>query len=128
LSSSPAHIEASEPKLRRAGATRVVNPQRIAAAALQPNVVEFLDVMVHDGSLEFRLEEVAPAPGWPGAPSGRRMRARRPARLCWGLRGRDGTFLANPPMQTPIDAGYVLIAIGTQQQLSALQHAANQVG
>ena len=37
-------------------------------------------------------------------------------------RGRDGTFLANPPMQTPIDAGYVLIAIGTQQQLSALQH------
>jgi hypothetical protein len=31
-------------------------------------------------------------------------------------------------MQTPIDAGYVLIAIGTQQQLSALQHPANQAG
>lgn len=26
---------------------------------------------------------VRAAPGWPGAPSGRRMRARRPARLCW---------------------------------------------
>ena len=25
----------------------------------QPNVVEFLDVVMHDGSLEFRLEEVA---------------------------------------------------------------------
>ena len=47
--------------------------------------------------------------------------------LVLALRGRDGTFLANPPMQTPIDAGYVLIAIGTQQQLSALQHPANQV-
>ena len=45
-----ARTEASEPKLRRAGATRVVNPQRIAAAALQPNVVEFLDVVMHDGS------------------------------------------------------------------------------
>ena len=58
-----ARTEASEPKLLRAGATRVVNPQRIggqriAAAALQPNVVEFLDVVMHDGSLEFRLEEV----------------------------------------------------------------------
>jgi hypothetical protein len=30
-------------------------------------------------------------------------------------------------MQTPIGAGYILIAIGTQQQLSALQDAANQV-
>jgi uncharacterized protein with PhoU and TrkA domain len=43
------------------------------------------------------------------------------------LRGRDGTFLANPPMHTPVGAGYILIAIGTQQQLSALQDAANQV-
>jgi hypothetical protein len=33
----------------------------------------------------------------------------------------------NPPTQTPIDAEYVLIAIGSQQQLSALQHPANQV-
>jgi voltage-gated potassium channel len=54
-----------------------VNPQRIggqriAAAALQPNVVEFLDVVMHDGSLEVRLEEVAVRAGWPGAPSGRR--------------------------------------------------------
>jgi hypothetical protein len=31
-------------------------------------------------------------------------------------------------MQTPVDAGYILIAIGTQQQLSALQDAANQAG
>jgi hypothetical protein len=31
-------------------------------------------------------------------------------------------------MQTPVEAGYVLIAIGTQQQLSALQQAADQAG
>ena len=122
--------EASEPKLRRAGATRVVNPQRIAAAALQPNVAEFLDVVMHDGSLEFRLEEVTVRAG--RVPAGRTLREANAGEttgaLVLALRGRDGTFLANPPMQTPIDAGYVLIAIGTQQQLSALQHAADQAG
>lgn len=50
-------------KLLRAGADRVVNPQsiggaRMAAFIMQPNVAEFLDVVMHDGSLEFRLEEV----------------------------------------------------------------------
>jgi uncharacterized protein with PhoU and TrkA domain len=48
--------------------------------------------------------------------------------LVLALRGRDATFPANPPMQTDIDAGYVLIAIGTRQQLAALQHPANQAG
>jgi voltage-gated potassium channel len=129
-----ARNEASEAKLLRAGATRVVNPhriggQRIAAAALQPNVVEFLDVVMHDGSLEFRLEEVEVRPG-----SRLAVRTLQEANvgettgaLVLALRGSDGTFLTNPPMHIPVDAGYVLIAIGTQQQLSALQDVANRV-
>jgi voltage-gated potassium channel len=130
-----ARTEASEPKLLRAGATRVVNPQRIggqriAAAALQPNVVEFLDVVMHDGSLEFRLEEVSVRAG--SRLAGRTLReahvGETTGALVLALRSHDGTFLANPPMQTPVDAGYVLIAIGTQQQLSALRHAANRAG
>jgi voltage-gated potassium channel len=129
-----ARTEASEPKLLRAGATRVVNPQRIggqriAAAALQPNVVEFLDVVMHDGSLEFRLEEIPVRAG--SRLAGRTLQeanvGETTGALVLALRGRDGTFLANPPLQTPVDAGYILIAIGTQQQLSALQDAANQV-
>ena len=130
-----ARTEASEPKLLRAGATRVVNPQRIggqriAAAALQPNVVEFLDVVMHDGSLEFRLEEVPVRGG--SRLAGRTLQeanvGETTGALVLALRGRDGTFLTNPPMQTSVDAGYVLIAIGTQQQLSALRDAANQAG
>ena len=130
-----ARTEASEPKLLRAGATRVVNPQRIggqriAAAALQPNVVEFLDVVMHDRSLEFRLEEVPVRGG--SRLAGRTLEEANVGEtteaLVLALRGRDGTFLTNPPMQTPVDAGYILIAIGTQQQLSALQDAANQAG
>ena len=47
-----------------------IGGQRIAAAALQPNVVEFLDVVMHDGNLEFRLKEVPvrAGVGLPGAP------------------------------------------------------------
>lgn len=130
-----ARTEASESKLLRAGATRVVNPQRIggqriAAAALQPNVVEFLDVVMHDGSLEFRLEEVAVRAGsrLAGQTLQEANAGQTTGALVLALRDRDGTFLTNPPMHTPIDAGYVLIAIGTQQQLSALQDAAHQAG
>jgi voltage-gated potassium channel len=128
-----ARTEESEPKLLRAGATRVVNPQRIggqriAAAAQQPNVVEFLDVVMHDGSLEFRLEEIPVRAG--SRLAGRTLQeanvGETTGALVLALRGRDGTFLTNPPMQTPVGAGYILIAIGTQQQLSALQNAANQ--
>jgi voltage-gated potassium channel len=129
-----ARTEASEAKLLRAGATRVVNPQRIggqriAAAALQPNVVEFLDVVMHDGSLEFRLEEVPVRAG--SRLAGHTLQEAKidetTGALVLALRGTDGTFLTNPPMHTPVDAGYILIAIGTQQQLSALQGAANRV-
>ena len=48
--------------------------------------------------------------------------------LVLAFRSRDGTFLATSPMQTPVDAGCVLIAIGTRQQLAGLQHPANQAG
>ena len=93
-------------------------------------MVEFLDVVMHDGSLEFRLEEVPVRGG--SRLAGRTLEeanvGETTGALVLALRGRDGTFLTNPPMQTPVAAGYVLIAIGTQQQLSALQDAADQAG
>jgi hypothetical protein len=41
--------------------------------ALQPNVVEFLDVVMHHGGLEFRLEEISVRP----SAGSRRLCARR---------------------------------------------------
>ena len=128
-----ARTEASEPKLLRAGATRVVNPQRIgghriAAAALQPNVVEFLDVVMHDGSLEFRLEEVHVKAG--SRLAGLTLSetefgaADSAGALVLALRHGGGAFMTNPPLHARIEPGTVLIAIGTQEQLSALKAAA----
>jgi voltage-gated potassium channel len=123
--------EASEGKLASAGADRVVNPQRIggqrmAAFVLQPHVAEFLDVVMHDGSLEFRLAEVPVA-----ATSGIGGRSLRDAHirdqtgaLILAVRDGDGAFTTNPQPETVILPGHVLIAIGTEAQLAALAAAA----
>lgn len=123
------HVD-TQSKLLQAGADRVVNPQhiggsRMAAFATQPHVVEFLDVVMHDGSLEFRLEEVAVPPGSPLA--GQTLRESqirdRTGALVLALRDTDGTFLTNPEPGTRLEAGQVMIAIGTDDQLDALEAA-----
>jgi voltage-gated potassium channel len=126
-----ARIESSEAKLTQAGADRVVNPQgiggaRMAAFVLQPHVAEFLDVVMHDGSLEFRLEEVAVPQGSPLA--GRSLREAHirdsTGALILALRESGGGFTTNPPPETVLEAGQILIAIGTEVQLKALADAA----
>jgi voltage-gated potassium channel len=122
-----AHTAAAEPKLRQAGANRVVNPQliggeRIAALTLQPHVAEFLDVVMHDGSLEFRLEEVAIPAGCDVA--GRSLRDAhirdRTGALVLAIRRGDGSFLTNPDPETTIEPEVVLITVGTREQQAAL--------
>ena len=114
-------------------ADRVVNPQaiggaRMAAFVLQPNVAEFLDVVMHDGSLEFRLEEVrVPASSPLAGQSLRQAQIRdRTGALVLAVRTPDGTFTTNPAPDTPISGGQVLIAIGTQAQLENLAALAGQ--
>ena len=98
-----ARIEESEEKLRRAGADRVVNPQsiggaRIAAFVLQPHVTEFLDVVMHDRGLQFRLEEVLVPEG--SSTAGKSIRDAhlrdRTGALVLALREEDGSFNDEP--------------------------------
>ena len=128
---SRARAAASEEKLLRGGADRVVNPQdiggaRMAAFVLQPHVTEFLDVVMHNRSLEFRLEQVDVPAGSPLA--GRTLREAhirdKTGALVLAMRHSDGTFTTNPTPETQIVGGEVLIAIGTQAQLDALLEAA----
>ena len=127
-----ARTESSEPKLERAGANRVVNPQllggqRMAAFALQPHVAEFLDVVMHDGSLEFRLEEVVVASGSSLVDRSLRdshLRDRTGA-LVLALRDTAGGFTTNPPPETIITPGQILIAIGTSEQLASLANVSS---
>jgi len=120
-------VEESVEKLRRAGADRIVNPQsiggaRMAAFVLQPHVTEFLDVVMHDRDIEFRLEEVVVAPG--STVAGRSLREAqirdRTGALVLALREPDGSFSTNPSPEMRIESGHVLIAIGTPGELTAL--------
>ncbi|HXX91306.1 MAG TPA: potassium channel protein [Acidimicrobiales bacterium] len=122
-----ARNESSEAKLVRAGADRVVNPQqlggdRMASFVTQPHVVDFVDVVMHDGTLEFRLEELAVSPT--STLAGSTIRAAhlrdRTGALVLAIRRPDGEFLTNPSPESVIEAGDVLISVGTAEQLGAL--------
>lgn len=117
----------SEPKLIRAGADRVINPQaiggtRVAAMLMQPHVSEFLDVVTHGDEIEFRLAEVSVHHG--SSLTGCSLRAARlreeTGALVLAIRRADNQFQTNPGPDTVMSGGDVLIAIGTQPQLESL--------
>jgi voltage-gated potassium channel len=128
---SRARDEAAGAKLLRVGADRVVNPQliggdRMAAMALQPNVAEFLDVVMRERGLEFRLEElvVSPTSELDGASLRDAHIRDRTGALVLALRHADGAFTTNPSPELTMKAGDILIAIGTLEQLTRLAAAA----
>ena len=67
---SRASEKGTEAKLKRAGADRVISPyeiagRRMASTVLQPAVVNFLDVIIHEEGMDLRLEEVSLDPSSP---------------------------------------------------------------
>jgi voltage-gated potassium channel len=125
---SRAASEAAVPKLLQAGADRAVNPQdlggaRMAALAVQPHVAEFLDVVMHDGSLEFRLEEIAVPAGSPLI--GESLRSARvhaqTGALVLALRHPGQDFRTNPPPEAEISERDILVVIGNSDQIAALR-------
>jgi voltage-gated potassium channel len=128
-----ARTEEAVAKFERAGADRVVNPQRlggdrIAASALQPHVVDFLDVAMHDAGMEFRLEDFEVAAG--SSLAGMKVREARAheggGALLLALRDAQGQFVTNPPADRVIGPGDAVIAVGTASQLQALREAGSR--
>lgn len=127
---SRARDEGSKSKLTRAGADRAVNPQliggrRMASFALQRHVAEFVDLVLHDEALDYRMEQVEVYPG--SQLSGVTLRDanlmyRTGGVLLPAIRdGVDGPFLANPSPTTTLTPGVILIGVGTSDQLAALR-------
>ena len=122
-----ANAASTEAKLLRAGCDRIVNPlqqgaRRMVAFAQQPAVADFLDVVVHDGSLEYRLEELeVPADSvLAGTTLGdAHLRGRTGAQVL-AMREGDGEFQSNPASEAVLTPGVTLIVIGTGDQLKAL--------
>jgi voltage-gated potassium channel len=123
--------EGVEVKLRRAGASRVVSPyaiggHRVAQAVLRPNAVDFIELATRTGHLELQIEEVEVAPA--STLVGRSLKA-SPVRSELGIivvaikkPGAKMTF--NPPPDTTLESGDLLITLGHRQQLDRLEDIA----
>lgn len=122
-----ARQEDSIDKLARAGADRVVNPQSLGAARMasfvvRPHVAEFVDVVMHERSMEFRMQEVVvPANSCFAGRTLRELDLRQRAGvLVLAVRDSSGAFRSNPDPDTVIAPGDVVIAVGTETGLQRL--------
>jgi hypothetical protein len=94
----------------------------------QPHVVDFVDIVMHDGTLEFRLEELVVS--HTSSLSGRTMRSAqlrdRTGALVLAIRRPEGGFVTNPSPEDVIESGDVLISVDAAQQLEALARYAER--
>jgi voltage-gated potassium channel len=122
-----ARQEESVNKLSRAGADRVVNPQELGAARMasfvvQPNVAEFIDVVMHERSMDFRMQEIEilEGSGLAGVSLRNANLRQRAGVLVLALRLDDGAFNTNPDPDTIINPHNIIIAVGTDEALQQL--------
>jgi voltage-gated potassium channel len=123
-----ASTEDAAQKMLRAGADRVVQPytaagSEIAKMMLKPQVAAFLDIVSRHGGPDLRFEEIEITRTCPQA--GRTIRETRirheTGALVVALRKADGSFDTTPDPDAELDPGDVLIAVGTEQELNALE-------
>jgi voltage-gated potassium channel len=128
-----AEDERSEQKLLRAGATRVVSPYVIggagvAQAVLRPNVVDFLELATRTEHLELNIEEAVIAIGssLAGTTLDSSGISQEPRLIVVAVKKATGQMTFNPPAETPLAAGDVLIMLGKRQDLDRVTHFAAQ--
>ncbi|HEX3606898.1 MAG TPA: potassium channel family protein [Candidatus Dormibacteraeota bacterium] len=110
----------SIPKLERAGADRVVSPytttgRRMAALALQPAVVDVIDMVTREGG-SMAIEELV-------VPDSVRLTAgmlRRSGALLLAVRGAGGRLSVGLEDEAPLAPGDLLVVLGTPEQLTSL--------
>ena len=123
-----ANSAAAAPKLRQAGANRVVNPHeiggnRMAAFMMQPNVADFLGEAMHDGRIEVKMGEFAVEPGstLDGATIDGCGVVRATGVSVLAIKRSDGSFVHSPDPSTTLGGGDVPIVLGTSDQHSTLK-------
>jgi voltage-gated potassium channel len=115
-------------KLRLAGADRVVQPystagKEMAKLVLRPQVAAFLDIVSTSGGPELLFEEIEVKETCPQA--GKTIRELRirveTGAMIVALRKKDGTFDTTPTPDARLEAGDVMIAAGTPDELRRLE-------
>ena len=119
--------QANQKKFLQAGADRVINPHeiggsRMAALALQPHVAEFLDEILHDEKHDVSVQEFVVTES--SVMAGNRLLDLRDGNqrsLIIAIRKENDRYHTNPSPQTVVEAGDVLIALGSDVELFGLR-------
>jgi len=112
-------------KLRRAGADRVVSPytlsgRRMAALALQPAVVDTIDMVMGGEHAGMALEELVVPEGAAGLTAGQ---LRRSGATLLAVRSPAGGLSVGPNDAQALQPEDLVVAMGTRSQLDALADA-----
>lgn len=117
--------EATEEKLLRAGASRVISPygiggQRVAQAVLRPAVVDFLELATRSEALELRIDETRVAAGSVLAGTATTDLRRHVEVILLAIRKPSGAMQPAPAIAAIVEVGDVLITVGSDEQLRVL--------
>ena len=120
--------ETNAGKLRKAGADEVVSPNvigglRMASVMLRPAVVTFLDEMLRVPNQTLRVDEVhmEQFPHLTGKTLGEADIARRTGMLVMAVKSVTSGYQFNPGASTRLQAGDILIVVGTREQIDRLR-------
>ncbi|MFP4374359.1 MAG: potassium channel family protein [Spirochaetaceae bacterium] len=117
----------TEPKLRKAGADRVIKPylhvgQRMAQLLLRPGIVEFMDTVAHEAGKDIKMEEIVISDE--SLLVGRSL-LDSPIRnelniIVIVIHRQDGELIYNPSSTVELRAGDHMIAVGDKDNLRRL--------
>lgn len=119
----------SHEKMRKAGADSVVSPafiggMRMVSDMVRPAVVSFLDKMLYDKARTLRVEEMTVEPG--SSLAGRTISeagiGEKTGALLVAVKGvRSAEYEFNPPAGRPLEAGDILIFIGSPEMAEGIR-------
>lgn len=120
--------ETTIPKLKLAGATKVMTPHliggiRMAQTVLKPNVTDFVDLAMQDSSLDLQMEELIISEKSTLAGKDLIQSQIRPNYnlIIIAIKKKDGQMVFNPGPKTIIEARDTLIAVGSKENLRRIE-------
>jgi voltage-gated potassium channel len=126
--------EGAEARILQAGANRAVNPYhlgglRLAHLLLKPAVVDFLDVSLGPAGKTLQLEQVAlPAASQAAGRTLAELDLRRRLGVAVAAVRRGDTLFPNPEATLRLEAGDVLVVLGTPPQLESFESVVTAQG
>ncbi len=127
---SRASDEHSDIKLKRAGATNIIMPdkiggQRMAKLVAQPDIVEFLEYILIQDANNVNLEEISCQelhPNFHDKKIGELGIRNKSGANIIGMKNSDNIYTFNPSADSHLKPDYMLFVLGTQSQILSFKN------